>query len=237
MGFDADDFLGLVDEDRLVFEEFHAGDGGGEALDGAFDGGDEEVVGDFVGVGHAQEGVGLVGHAGFVGGGGLGFVEGAVGGEEAEVEAGDVGVFGFAGGEDPKVHAGGAFRRDLLRRDVPFGPIFGAAHGTGVDEGLGGALGVIGGAAGEGQKGKAGEGGGVFHSVLQLISGWADGGGNENVFRQHSSEALTKPEGNVCRKTQTRRPMGGRVRAFAVDAVPFVQLSGFRRTSSHATRG
>ncbi len=31
-------------------------------------------------------------------------------------------------------------------------------------------------------------------------------GGKENVFRQHSSEALTKPEGNDCRKTQRRRP-------------------------------
>ena len=64
------------------------------------------------------------------------------------------------------------------------------------------------------------------------------GDGKENVFRQHSSEALTKPEGNDCRKTQKRHPkwMDGFALSLAMP-FPSLNLSDFRRTSSHATRG
>ena len=163
VGLDADDLFALVNEDGLIFEEFHARDGGREALHGAFDDRGEEVVGDFVIVGHAKEGVGLVLDAGLIGGGGFGLVDGAVGGEEAEIESGDGGILVFAGGEDPEVDGGRTFGGDFLLGHFPFGAVFGAAHGARVDEGLCAALGVIGGAAGESHKREGGEGGGVFH--------------------------------------------------------------------------
>ena len=176
VGLDADDLFALVDEHGFILKQFEAGDGGGEALDGAFDGGGEEVVGDLVGVGHAQEGIGFVLHAGFVGGGGFGLMDGTVGGEEAEVEPRDISVFVLSGGENPEVHVRGAFGGHLLLGDVPLGAVFGAIEGAGVDECLRGALGVVGSAAGERQKGKRGCGEELFHRGFLSLFGWWAGG-------------------------------------------------------------